>query len=119
MRFWKIFVNRVNGVIFWIGGGAVDSQHGGMDGIDGWKGFMTFLEVDCHQLLEIGVALLMVDVVNVMWCRRCWAMLSGCVVMIRDGRVWTRDDVGKIVVVSSRCGECGDSGWCRDVIDEC
>jgi hypothetical protein len=45
--------------------------------IQSWEILIAFLEVDCHHLLEDGVAVLVVSKVDMVGCRWCWSMLVG------------------------------------------
>ncbi len=60
-----------------------------MNGIHNWEILIAFLEVDCHHLLEDGVALLMVSKVDMVGLRWCWSMLFGNESMLINGRVET------------------------------
>ncbi len=54
-----------------------------MNRINSWEILIAFLEVDCHHLLEDGVAVLVVR------CRWCWSLLLGNGSMLIKSRVDT------------------------------
>ena len=58
-----------------------------MNRIHSWEILIAFLEVDCHHLLEDGVAVLVVSKVDMVGCRWCWSMLVGKGIMLIKSRV--------------------------------
>ncbi len=90
-----------------------------MNGINSWEILIAFLEIDCHQVLEDGVALLMVGKVDMMRCRWCWSMLVGNGSNLRKSKVGTSTMEGKLVtMINISCFWDGGKGrWGRCFIN--
>ena len=86
-----------------------------MNRIHSWEILIAFLEVDCHHLLEDGVAVLVVSMVDMVRVRWCWSMLVGNGSMLIKSRVNTSRELWELVtlIIISCVWDGGKGRWSR------